>query len=136
MVGGMAESERQQIRAILRGVGEFTERLVTRITLDVTADLITHTPVDTGWSRANWVPRIGQPFEGTAGDRPARGTTVSGTVEQAAGQSAVLAYKLSKGLVHVTNNVPYIEALNDGHSPQEPAGFVQRAIARALQDVG
>ena len=136
MVGGMAESERQQIRAILRGVGEFTGRLVTRITLDINADLIMHTPVDTGWARANWVPRIGQPFEGTSGTRPAAGSTFSGGAEQAAGQAAVLGYKLSKGLVHVTNNVPYIEALNDGHSPQEPAGFVQRAIARALQDVG
>ena len=37
-------------------------------------------------------------------------------------------------MVHITNNVPYIEALNEGHSPQEAAGFVQRAIARALQD--
>lgn len=134
MVGGMAESERQQIRAILRGVAGFVERQVTRITLDITADLIIHTPVDTGWARANWVPRIGQPFEATSGTRPRAGSTSLGGGEQASGQAAVLRYKLPQGMVHITNNVPYIEPLNEGHSPQEPAGFVQRAIARALQD--
>ena len=136
MVGGMAESERQQIRAILRGVDRFVERQVTRITLHITADLIMHTPVDTGWARANWVPRIGQPFETTAGARPRSGSTFQGGGEQATGQAAVLRYKLPQGMVHITNNAPYIEALNEGHSQQEPAGFVQRAIARALQDAG
>jgi hypothetical protein len=30
--------------------------------------------------------------------------------------------------IYITNNAPYIRALNDGSSMQEPAGFVERAV--------
>ena len=45
-------------------------------------------------------------------------------------------YKFGQGKVFVTNNVPYGRELNDGHSRQEPAGFVQRSIVRALNQSG
>jgi formaldehyde-activating enzyme involved in methanogenesis len=34
----------------------------------------------------------------------------------------------------VSNNVPYINRLNEGHSAQAPAGFVQQAVAKAVAD--
>jgi hypothetical protein len=37
------------------------------------------------------------------------------------------------GEVHVSNAVPYVQSLNDGHSQQAPAGFVQAAIAKAVE---
>lgn len=34
--------------------------------------------------------------------------------------------------IHITNNLPYIGALNDGHSKQAPAGFVRTAVMEGL----
>ena len=41
-------------------------------------------------------------------------------------------YTLDQGSVFVSNNVPYILKLNDGHSQQAPAGFIQTAIHKAV----
>lgn len=84
------------------------------------------TPVDTGHARANWVPSIGSPFGGSVA-----GTSSS---EHDAGVAAVLGYKLGDGPAWVTNNVPYILILNDGHSSQQPAGFIERAIDETLDE--
>ena len=125
--------ERAQIRAIGRGLTEFTERQVRKVTLDLTAELVRETPVDTGWARNNWVPRVGRPETEPVG---APGNPGPGAAARSAGEAQVLGYRLGQGSVFVTNNVPYIEALNDGHSPQAPAGWVQRAIRRVLSAVG
>ena len=39
------------------------------------------------------------------------------------------------GTAWVANNVPYITKLNGGSSKQAPSGFVQIAIARAVQAI-
>ena len=120
--------EAQQVRAIVRGMEAATAKAVIRVSLDLTSNLIGSTPVDTGWARANWVPRSGAPFEGTNGEPGS-----SGAGAQATGQAEVAGFTLRKGAVYVTNNVPYIERLNEGYSPQASAGFVQRAIAQAVE---
>ncbi len=123
-----------QIRVIVRALDRFTARAVTRLTLDVTANLTETTPVDTGWARANWVPSMGQPvLKDLPRDRPDDSQAVAGaTAEQGRATAELLAYTLERGKVFVTNNVPYITELNDGTSRKAPAGFVQQAIAKAV----
>ncbi len=124
--------ERAQIRTIVRSLEQLAGRVVTRLTLDVTANLVETTPVDTGWARANWVPAIGAPV---IKDLTGAGRNVAAaSAEQAAGQAGVLSYKLNRGKVFVSNNAPYITRLNDGHSRKAPAGFVQRAIRKAVTE--
>ena len=127
-----ASAERTQIRAIVNDLDRLTERVVRKIALDVTANLIEQTPVDTGWARANWVPAIGAPV---VRDLTGAGRNLAAaSAEQAAGQAGVLRYKLNRGKVFVSNNAPYITRLNDGHSRKAPAGFVQRAIRKAVTE--
>ena len=122
--------ERRQIRAVVRGLERVTERIIVKITTDVTANLIEDTPVDTGWAQANWVPSIGAPVvKDLAG---AERNVQSASSEQSAGIAEVLGYRLRRARVFISNNVEYILALNDGHSSQRPAGFVQRAIRKAV----
>ena len=125
-----------QIRAIVRAVERLAERAVTKITLDVTANLVETTPVDTGWARANWVPSIGQPFIAdlaTVSEAPTASDAAGAASEQGAAVVGVAArYRLLMGRTFVTNNVTYITELNDGKSRQAPAAFVQRAIAKAV----
>ncbi len=124
----------RQVRAIVRGLNELTARVVTKITLDVTANLIEATPVDTGWARANWVPSVGLP---ALKDLPPRRPDDGQAVTQAAATqqgaiAALIGYTLKRGRVFVTNNVPYILSLNDGTSKKAGPGFVQRAVAKAV----
>ncbi len=111
-----------------------TERVVVKIVFDVTANLIETNPVDTGWSRANWLPSVGQPIEDDlSGIRPTPADAAASTVVQQAGLATVVAtYNVAAGPAFITNNVPYILGLNDGTSKQQPRGFVQRAIRKAL----
>ena len=127
-----------QIRAIVKGLEKLTERVVTKITLDITANLIETTPVDTGWARANWVPAIGTPFEANLDEIvPTPQDAASAALgQQAAIAGIVIVYKLSMGAVFIANNVPYILRLNEGSSAQAPSAFVQRAIEKAVtQDI-
>jgi hypothetical protein len=128
----------RRVRVVVTSLEQFVERIIRKLALDIVANLVRApseggTPVDTGWARANWVPRIGEPFRGTAGTREqAEAGNVSGA-EQGAGQASLLGYRLERGRVYISNNVPYIGRLNDGYSRQAPRGFVQAAVAKAVR---
>lgn len=77
-----------------------------------------------GRARGNWQSTIGAPATGETGllDR-------SGAPSRAAGTQ--VAQAINPGQVsYITNNVPYIERLNDGWSTQSPAQFVETNIDR------
>lgn len=120
---------RRDVDAIVDSLERAAERVVKAVVLNCTAELIERTPVDTGWAQANWVPSVGQPVESIEGTPEA----VSNSV-QVTGQGAVAAFKLEQGACFISNNVPYIPALNDGHSEQAPAGFVEQSIEHAIQE--
>lgn len=128
----------RQIRVVIDTLDEFIERIVKKITLDIVANLVAApgeggTPVDTGWARANWVPKIGSPATTPVGSPE----SVTDAPQQAGILTIVADYKLDKGPVFISNNVPYILKLNGGSSKQAAAGFIQAAIAKALRvDLG
>lgn len=127
-----------QVRAVVRGLTRVTERAITKITFDVVANLTENTPVDTGWARANWVPAIGSPVtKDLSGVRPTEQNASSAAAEQQSALGHVLTgYRLARGKVFISNNVPYIVRLNEGSSKKAPAGFVQAAIRKAVtQDI-
>jgi hypothetical protein len=129
----MARGSQRQIRGILKGLGTVTEKVIKKVTLDLTANLIESTPVDVGFARANWVPKIGSPYEANlSGVNATSQSTANARNVQSAATAAITGYKLPAGSVFVSNNVSYITALNDGSSKQEPKGFVQRAIRKAV----
>lgn len=112
---------------VIAGLRGAVADAVKRVAFNISAELISTTPVDTGWARSNWVISIGEPISSPVGSRDAVDQSA-----QADGQARMLVYDVMQGAVHITNNVPYIEVLNTGHSPQAPAGFIEAAIARGL----
>lgn len=108
----------------------FTEDIIQQVTLEVTAVLGEDTPVDTGWAQANWVPNIGASHIGTVGTKE----SVTATAKEEGIAKVLALYKLP-AIIFVTNNVPYIERLNSGHSDKAPSGYVQLAILKGLQAV-
>ncbi len=133
-------SGRNQIRVVVESLEQFVELLVPALALAITAALKRApseggTPVDTGFARANWVPKIGERFQGLAGTRAEAELGQVSTAQQAEGEAELVSgiYDLARGVVHITNNVDYIRQLNAGSSAQAPAAFVQAAIADGIR---
>lgn len=118
------------LREVLVELDAHVERTCVELAINVTAELIERTPVDTGWARANWIPALRMPS--TAGGSSAGGS--ADTIAQEAGQSEILAFKLADGAIFVSNGVPYIARLNAGWSDQAPAGFVEAAIDKVVTE--
>lgn len=125
----MAESD---IRATMASVEKLAERVIKRVGFQVQTELVISTPVDTGWARANWLVSIGQPTNGPTPKSGEKGLGNADVSEREARAARLLVYDLKQGDVHISNHVPYIGKLNEGHSPQAPAGWVEDAIRRAM----
>ena len=127
----------REIAIVLKEFDRGVENVVKGLVLGTTANLKMAageggTPVDTGWARANWLPSVRQPINATAGTQEeAKAGNVDFT-QSMAGEGSVAFYKLSMGKAFISNNVPYIEQLNAGSSPQAQAGFVERAIQKTI----
>lgn len=106
------------------------ESKIKEIVFDIHANLVDPqegTPRDTGWAANNWVPQIKSEYAGTAGSP---GKVDSSAAEN--GLNKVATWKSGQGPINITNNVPYIGRLNAGSSKQAPAGFVERAVQKAV----
>lgn len=123
-----------RVRRVVVALESTVERVVTRLTLEVTANLVKTTPVDTGWARANWVPQIGTPYRPDVIDNAGDGAVNQRGGVQAAGIASIATYSYP-GRVFISNNAPYIVRLNEGSSTQAPSGFVQAGIDRAIATV-
>lgn len=101
------------------------ETAVRTIAFVVDAELVKNTPVDLGRARANWLPSLNVP-DVTIIPPPIKGESIARKADIA---TAISAYVLADTIL-ITNNLPYIKALNDGSSTQAPAGFVDEALAK------
>lgn len=116
-----ADNFRVSVPRLMRKVGLVTDQV-----------LVFSTPVDKGRARANWIlnidgPKRGeQPFiEGVAGS-----TTSANTSEALAqARGAIKGYDNFSTSIHISNNLPYIVPLDNGHSAQAPGGMSKLAIA-------
>ena len=107
--------------------------VVWRVLLDLLRRLSFRTPKDTGRAAGSWMISADTPTtemlpEGDYGQYQSN--------ESAAAAAEAVAQRLLSSVrsdpYHVwwvVNNVPYIEPLNNGHSQQAPAGFVELIVA-------
>lgn len=103
------------------------------ITRTILHDLAYRTPVDESTARSNWQVSIGAPIADNA-EIPAYFLGEFGSTGTASAQAAiaagetVLKRKTPGQPLYLSNVLDYIVPLNEGHSKQEPAGMVDRAI--------
>jgi hypothetical protein len=137
---------------LLTRVGAMSKQVVDDVALSVLNDLVQSTPADVGTALSNWQLTLDAP---AADSIPAfapspRGKVIDGvwthTVDPSftaqANIPAVLdSAKLALSAraigqtVFISNNLPYIQRLNEGDSTQAPAGFVDRAVILGQQAV-
>jgi hypothetical protein len=86
--------------------------------------LILKTPVREGRARGNWDATIGSP--GTGFDMNRKDPSGSNAINKGA---AVIQNVKPFSVLFITNNLPYIEALENGHSGQAPNGMLAVTVA-------
>jgi hypothetical protein len=106
------------------------QTVIRKITMEAFRGVVLRTPVDTGRARANWYPSIGS-ANATASDK----TDKAGSVTIAAAQKAVFDWNCI-GSIFLSNNLPYIGALEFGHSKQAPAGMVRVTLSEISSHYG
>jgi hypothetical protein len=134
-----------QMRTLQKRLGAFGNETSKDVARTILNDLVQVTPVDVGEALSNWQLTLNTP---AVSDIPAyvpspKGRVVAGKwvhkVDPALTAQAnitptlnaangVLAAKQPGQTIFITNNIPYIEDLDQGGSTQAPAGFVDRAI--------
>lgn len=124
----MAKSTKKQIIIINSTLKKFTESIMKALSLNCVANFREDNPFDTGWSRSNWILKMGKKFMEVIGSKK----RVSNASQEKSIAKIASSYTLPKGRIYISNGVSYIESLNNGSSAQAPAGFVQSGMHRAV----
>lgn len=97
--------------------------------LNLFGKIVKRTPVLTGRLINNWRAGINSaPTETTSA------TSQNGTLSRQSANSATARAKLGDSIYFV-NNLPYAQAIEDGHSQKAPAGMVKVTVAEFKQAV-
>jgi hypothetical protein len=118
---------KKEINDIIAEIEGLTLKGAKRLVIDMHSRLVKSTPVDTGWAANNWIPSVRVPVVKTDGTPENVSSAASDE-----GAASVLLWKFFQGPAYITNNVPYINRLNQGSSKQAPAGFIERDILAAV----
>ena len=94
-----------------------------KIALEALSRVILKTPVDTGRARANWQTQLRVRPDGVIEAADPSGASAISEGAREIGQLKPY------DTVYIANNLPYISALNSGHSKQAPQGMVEVTIA-------
>ncbi|MFT6347028.1 MAG: hypothetical protein ACJAYB_000009 [Psychromonas sp.] len=103
-------------------------REVRKMALQLLTEFTIVSPVDTGRFRGNWY--VGMDNRVTKTDHNRRAPQAISEAQAILLGGSVLGDDFDS--IYITNNLDYGPKLNDGHSLQAPARFVQIAIARIV----
>lgn len=128
----------RRISLLGRRVAENSDDLTRKVALAADQAVVSGTPVDKGRARSNWIAQLNNaPSDIIEAYTPGEGGSTGAQNTQAAqaqAEAVIRNYRYGDE-IHLTNNLPYIQRLNDGYSPQAPANFVESAVMEAAQVV-
>lgn len=107
---------------------------VKSITEAIAVTLVYATPIDTSRARLNWQGTVGAPATTILSPYPEvpSSPNVGTSTAIASINEAAASYTGQPEGVFITNNVPYIQSLNDGSSSQAPANFVAMSVIAGI----
>lgn len=123
-----------------RKVGLSGTTVAKRVGFDLFGKIVRHTPVDTGRARASWNISVNAPNRSVVSEVKTTvqtGTKITKGLRQRSVKAAVnalqnqnlAALQMKEGdEIWISNNLPYIVELEQGHSKQAPAGMVAVSI--------
>lgn len=107
-------------------------KLAAKVAEEIITDLIIKNPVDTSLALSNWQISFDNPAQN---ELQAYYLGKFGSTRALSSRAAInsalydLATKKPGVKIYISNLTPYIVDLNNGSSMQQPAGFVERAVA-------
>ncbi len=120
--------------AAMTALPEHANTIKIRTALDLMNRIVLKTPVDTGRARGNWQLTQRSPAEDmvpeTSANVSSSETPPSAILKEA--EQTASGSQLGDD-IWISNNLPYIEALEEGHSQQAPHGMVALSLAEAEQ---
>lgn len=108
----------KQLTAFVNGTNEKIDKTVKGATVTIATNIINETPVDTGAAKGNWQASVGQPKIGILDQQDPAG-------EKAIADAIKAIPDEAGSVVYLSNNLPYINRLEYGHSDQAPQGMVR-----------
>lgn len=111
------------IKAVESDVEAQADKVYRRKVLRVFRGIIKKTPVDTGRARGNWFATVNSPYRGSPIGSRGQKLTRRDTLEQ------VRKGRLKLRPYYLSNNLPYIERLEFGHSKRMPRGMIRVTFA-------
>ena len=109
------------MQAIVNRVNNRMDTVIRKSTIELFGRVVKMTPVDTARAKGNWQCTVGSPATDEIDRLDKSGSTVMAEVKQNVPKAG--------NVVWLANNVPYIRALEYGHSKQAPEGMVRIAVA-------
>jgi hypothetical protein len=105
---------------------EWVNQEARAVSLSLLTGLVRTTPVDTGRAKGNW-------FVSNTSSNRTQSDVRRLSQALSEGSSVISQAKvLNYPTITLSNNLPYIERLNDGSSTQAPAKFVENEITRVV----
>lgn len=103
-------------------------KIVRQAALQIDQLVVTATPVDTGRAASNWLVNLNSPKRAVVDPRGEGAAAKGPTIEEGMG---VINSSRPGDEIWISNNVEYINQLNEGTSPQALPNFVQTAMLEA-----
>jgi hypothetical protein len=123
------------MRRVITGIVDRSDLLTRRVATTALEDLVRGTPVDKGVARSNWRVTLNAPSTTVIpayapGRKLGIGETANASAAIGAGR-AVIARAREGSTIHISNSIPYLTKLRNGHSQQQPNDWVDGALIRA-----
>ena len=109
--------------------------LTTASAIEILNGIVSDNPVDTGRSQSNWMLTQGAPSAGVSDDESAWDRSQRGGNHILSLTQQALSYSNFFPVFYLTNNLPYINELNNGSSDQAGANFVEKTIQRVTDNL-
>lgn len=131
----MADDFQKRFSILADRIDKNLNEMVRKVGIVADQTLVLSTPVDEGTARSNWQVALDAPIRSEIPPyAPGKGLGIGESANAqgalAQGQAAIGQYKNGQ-TIYISNNLPYINRLNDGWSAQAPAGFVEKAVQLA-----
>lgn len=120
--------------AAIAALPEMANDIKIRSALDLMNRIVLMTPVDTGRARGNWQLTQRSPAKGKVSEddpKVSKAESPPSAIIKEAEQTASGSQPGDD--IWISNNLPYIEALEEGHSQQAPHGMVALALVEVEQ---
>lgn len=115
------------IAAFAKKAGASIDETVRGVTIELFSGVVQQTPVDTGRARGNWQCTVATPASDVIDRKDQSGSEVTAEIIAKAGGAGTVTY--------LTNNLPYILRLEEGHSTQSPPYAMARGNFQRVQSI-